>query len=93
MLYELVNVGRDNVRRTVDCDNDQQLVREVSKHLLSRDVAIVWDETETRGTVLVGGYRPVGEVWKNKAATREAEDANTKAEQIALEREWGHFRE
>lgn len=62
MRYELVGIGRGRYNGTVVTDDEMELYRAVTKHLASRDVDILWDEAELIGTVVVGGFRPVGQV-------------------------------
>jgi len=64
--WQLLNVGCGKYSGTIatpDDDNDQELVKEIKKHLASKIVEIFW-ESETEGTILVGGFRPVGKVRK-----------------------------
>lgn len=57
MIFRLVNVGRDKFTGEVDVRSADELLSKVRRHLRSSDVSI----SET-GSVLVGGWRPVGSV-------------------------------
>jgi hypothetical protein len=64
--FRLVNVGRDKVTREVECGRWNDLLREVGKHLRSSDI-----DVSDAGTVLVGGFRPVGRIEPLDALARE----------------------
>ena len=60
--WHIKKVGRGKITRDVEVKNGRQLMNEVSKHLMSRDVEIQFDDSGLNGTVVVGGMRPCGEV-------------------------------
>lgn len=57
MIFRLVDIGRSKFCGEVRARSADALLRAVGKHLMSSDVAIT-----SSGTVLVGGFRPVGKV-------------------------------
>lgn len=56
--YNLIDVGREKFSGRVDAMNERQLLKEIKKHLKSREVEIEWQGD--MGMILVGGWRPVG---------------------------------
>jgi hypothetical protein len=61
--WKLFEVGRGKFTGEVTVSSETELLREVGKHLASRGVDIDWDDDAmTTGTVIVGGFRPVGKV-------------------------------
>lgn len=76
MKFKLVDVGRSKATREVDLDQkrvvvsirdrgrvvETALLREVRKHLMSRDVGISFTADGKTGMVVVGGCRPVGDI-------------------------------
>ena len=61
--YRIKNLGMKDFTGTVEVMNEAELLDECHKHLISAFVRIHWlDPSETRGKVLVGFGRPVGEV-------------------------------
>ena len=62
MKFKLVNVGRSKATREVDLKDPKNLLIEVRKHLMSRDIDIYFEEDGSKGTVYVGGIRPVGTI-------------------------------
>lgn len=56
----LMEVGRNKVSREVECETEQDVLREVRKHLMSSDVWITFDESSI-GTVFAGMHS-VGKV-------------------------------
>lgn len=61
MKAQLINVGRNNVNKTIICKDIKALCREIKKHILSPN----WEmcEAETPDTYVVfAGINPVGEV-------------------------------
>lgn len=55
--FKLIDIGRGKFCGNAMAGSYDELVRVVSKHLMSRGIDITSD-----GTVLVGGFRPVGRV-------------------------------
>lgn len=68
MVYELVRIGRGKFCGTVEVVDEEELLREVSKHLRSNDVEIVWVDEEARRGVVCAGLHLVGEVFRNRNA-------------------------
>ena len=64
MTVKLIQVGRGKVSKTVEVKNEDALLEEVMRHLMSKQVELV--QTTTGGSplydVVVGGFRKVGEV-------------------------------
>lgn len=54
MKYRLIDIGRSKVNRTVEVRTERELVREVRKHLMSRDVEILPDGNVWAGMRTVG---------------------------------------
>ena len=61
MKYKLINIGRDKVNREINIDDQNQLMKEVKKHLLSRDVELITDD-EGESFRVYAGVRRVGTV-------------------------------
>jgi hypothetical protein len=59
--YKLIDIGRSKVCREVDVKSEQQLYKEVGKHLMSSGVDLMTDDDGLTFTVCAGG-RPVGKV-------------------------------
>jgi len=60
--YRLKNLGMKNYTGVVEVINEDELIRECHKHLISMFVRIHWlDPSETKGIVMAG-FREVGEV-------------------------------
>ena len=62
MRVDLIGVGRARANDTFQFKSWDDLYAEIRKHLVSHDVDIVWNEAQTEGVVIVGGFRPVGTV-------------------------------
>lgn len=61
MKYKLINIGWDKVTREVNVDNNDQLLKEVERHLLSRFVALATDD-DGESFRVYAGVRRVGTV-------------------------------
>lgn len=59
MKYILIDIGRKKFNGIIEAKNDDQLLREIEKHLMSSDVSCVPDKT---GWTVLAGFRPVGRV-------------------------------
>jgi len=60
MKYKLINIGRDKVNREVEIDPNQ-LLQEVGKHLLSRNIELITDD-DGESFRVYAGVRRVGTV-------------------------------
>lgn len=59
--YKLINIGRRMFCGEVETDSEAVLLREVKKHLASKDVDLLWNEEQTRALV-EAGFHVVGRV-------------------------------
>jgi hypothetical protein len=69
MKVKLINVGRAKVNREFEMNAKNldaaadRILGEVSKHLMSNEVDLeVHKDDPNKATVIVGGFRPVGEI-------------------------------
>lgn len=60
--YKLIDIGRDKINREVEVKNESGLIKEVMKHLMSREVDLISEDDGKSYMVLVGGWRPVGKI-------------------------------
>jgi hypothetical protein len=61
MEIELINVGRNNVNKTLTVKNEKQMWKELHQHILSRYIEL--EETETPNTYdICVGMRTVGQI-------------------------------
>lgn len=61
MKVQLKNIGRGKFNGIVDVEKSSDILKEVSKHLMSSCIELEW-VTENKANVIVGGFRAVGEV-------------------------------
>jgi len=61
MKYKLIDIGRSKISRTVDVVSETQLLNEVGKHLMSRDIELITDDEGDTFRVYAG-VRNVGTV-------------------------------
>jgi hypothetical protein len=61
MKIQLINVGRNNVNKTLTVKNEKELWKELRQHILSRYIDL--QETETPNTYnIFAGMRTVGQI-------------------------------
>lgn len=60
--FRLVEVGRSKFTGTVHCANGRQLLAEVKRHLMSRDVEILADGLVVAGVQSVGRVEPANDL-------------------------------
>lgn len=61
MEIQLINLGRNNVNKTVTVKNENEMWREIKKHLLSKDIELTETDEPNKYTVWAG-MRNVGEL-------------------------------
>lgn len=61
MKYKLINIGRNKVNCEVDVGNQSKLLKEVGKHLMSRNIELITDD-EGKSFRVYAGVRRVGTV-------------------------------
>jgi len=76
MYFKLVDVGRSKVNRITECHTEQELLKEVCKHLLSREVSIVWTDQNQTNASIYAGVRPVGKIEWIPSIENEIEEAD-----------------
>ena len=62
MELTLINVGRNNVNKTISIKNEAQVLKEVKKCLGSKQVDLTPIDDKGRYGVYVGVFRKVGEI-------------------------------
>lgn len=60
---ELVNIGRNNVCKTITVKDIDSVYNEVRKHLMSSDVEMVAEDDDGLKWNVFAGFRTVGEVF------------------------------
>lgn len=63
--FELIEVGRGKYSGPVEVSNLHKLIPAIKAKatLLSNEIEILWDDEHWKeGTIIVGGYRPVGKI-------------------------------
>ena len=61
MKFKLIDVGRQHINKEVEVKDFSGLLLEVSKYLMSSEIEVKM-KNDKEGTVVVGGFRPVGKV-------------------------------
>jgi hypothetical protein len=54
--YDLIEIGRSKYSGRISVNDDIGLYRELKKHLVSRNVDIVWNDHQNYGVVTAGFY-------------------------------------
>ena len=62
MTIQLINLGRNNINKTVVVKNEKGMWRELSKHLMSRSIELSQTDEPNKYDVYVGMFRNVGQV-------------------------------
>ena len=62
MELQLINLGRNNINKTVTVKNEKAMWTELSKHLMSRSIELSPTDEPNKYDVYVGGFRNVGQV-------------------------------
>jgi len=62
MELTMINLGRNNVNKTVVVKNEKAMWRELSKHIMSRGIELCETDEPNKYDVFVGMFRCVGQV-------------------------------
>ena len=62
MELQLINLGRNNINKTVVVKNEKAMWRELSKHLMSKGIELSPTDEPNKYDVYVGMFRKVGQV-------------------------------
>lgn len=62
MEIQLINLGRNNINKTVVVKNEKAMWRELSKHLMSKDIELSETDEPNKYDVYVGVFRNVGQI-------------------------------
>ncbi len=62
MELQLINLGRNNINKTVVVKNEKAMWRELSKHLMSNGIELSPTDEPNKYDVYVGMFRNVGQV-------------------------------
>lgn len=62
MELQLINLGRNNINKTVTVKNEKGMWRELSKHLMSKSIELSETDEPNKYDVYVGMFRNVGQV-------------------------------
>lgn len=62
MELQLINLGRNNINKTVVVKNEKAMWRELSKHLMSKGIELSPTNEPNKYDVYVGMFRNVGQV-------------------------------
>lgn len=62
MKAKLVNVGRAKFNGVVEFNSSDGLLGHVSNHLASSEIYLQAEHGSTKGIVIVGGFRHVGDI-------------------------------
>lgn len=62
MELQMINLGRNNINKTVVVKNEKAMWRELSKHLMSKGIELSETDEQNKYDVYVGVFRNVGQV-------------------------------
>jgi len=62
MELQLINLGRNNINKTVTVKDEKAMWRELSKHLNSKGIELSETDEPNKYDVYVGVFRNVGQV-------------------------------
>ena len=62
MELQLINLGRNNINKTINVKNEKAMWRELSKHLMSKVIELSETDEPNKYNVYVGMFRNVGQV-------------------------------
>jgi hypothetical protein len=62
MELTMINLGRNNVNKTVVVKNEKAMWQELSKHIMSRGIELSETDEPNKYDVFVGMFRCVGQV-------------------------------
>ncbi len=62
MELTMINLGRNNINKTVTIKNEKAMWKEISKYLMSKDIELSETDEPNKCDVYVGGFRKVGQV-------------------------------
>jgi hypothetical protein len=58
----MINLGRNNVNKTIVVKNEEAIWKELSKHIMSRGIELFETDEPNKYDVIVGMFRCVGQV-------------------------------
>jgi hypothetical protein len=62
MELTMINLGRNNINKTVTIKNEKAMWREISKYLMSKNIELSETDEPNKYDVYVGVFRKVGQV-------------------------------
>ncbi len=58
----MINLGRNNINKTVTIKNEKAILKEISKYLMSKNIELNETDELNKYDVYVGVFRKVGQV-------------------------------
>ncbi len=58
----MINLGRNNINKTVTIKNEKAILKEISKYLMSKNIELSETDELNKYDVYVGVFRKVGQV-------------------------------
>jgi hypothetical protein len=62
MELTMINLGRNNINKTVTIKNEKAILKEISKYLMSKNIELSETDELNKYDVYVGVFRKVGQV-------------------------------
>jgi hypothetical protein len=62
MELTMINLGRNNINKTVTIKNEKAILKEISKYLMSKNIELNETDELNKYDVYVGVFRKVGQV-------------------------------
>jgi hypothetical protein len=62
MELTIINLGRNNINKTVTIKNEKAILKEISKYLMSKNIELNETDELNKYDVYVGVFRKVGQV-------------------------------
>ena len=69
--YRCIDIGRNKFNGTIKAKDERAILRQIGRHLMSRNVDLVTEDDGQTWTVLVGGFREVGRLVRLDAYEQE----------------------